>query len=33
MTSEPVRRWLKSARILNEAVHSDHCPMVLEIDR
>ena len=33
MTSEPVRPLLKSAQILNDAVHSDHCPMVLEIER
>jgi exodeoxyribonuclease III len=33
MVSEPVRPLLKSACILNGAVHSDHCPMVLEIDR
>ena len=31
MVSEPVRPMLKSACILNEAVHSDHCPMVLEV--
>ena len=33
MTSEPVRPLLKSASILNGAVHSDHCPMALEIER
>ena len=32
MTSEPVRPMLKSASILNDAVHSDHCPMALEIE-
>lgn len=31
MVSEPVRSLLKEAVILNNAVHSDHCPMVLEI--
>ena len=31
MVSEPVRPLLKRAYILNEAVHSDHCPMALEI--
>ena len=32
MVSEPVRPMLKAARILNEAVHSDHCPMMLELE-
>ena len=31
MASEPVRPLLMSARILNDAMHSDHCPMMLEI--
>ena len=31
MVSEPVRSLLKEAVILNNAVHSDHCPMALEI--
>lgn len=31
MVNEPVRPMLKDARILNDAVHSDHCPMMLEI--
>lgn len=31
MVSEPVRLMLKEAVILNNAVHSDHCPMMLEI--
>ena len=31
MVSEPVRSLLKEAGILNNAVHSDHCPMALEI--
>ena len=31
MVSEPVRSLLKRAVILNNAVHSDHCPMALEI--
>ena len=30
-SSEPVRPLLMSARILNDAMHSDHCPMMLEI--
>lgn len=30
--SEPVKTWLKSARILSDAVHSDHCPVELTID-
>lgn len=32
MVTEPVRSMLKEARILNDAVHSDHCPMLLEIE-
>lgn len=31
MVSEPVRPLLVDARILSDAVHSDHCPMLLEI--
>ena len=31
MVNEPVRPMLKDARILNDAVHSDHCPMMLEL--
>ena len=31
MVNEPVRPMLKEARILNDAVHSDHCPMMLEL--
>jgi exodeoxyribonuclease III len=31
MVTESVRPLLKDARILNDAVHSDHCPMLLEI--
>lgn len=31
MVNESVRPMLKDARILNDAVHSDHCPMMLEI--
>ena len=31
MVSEPVRPMLKEARILGDVVHSDHCPMLLEI--
>ena len=30
--SEPLRDRLVSAAILQEAVHSDHCPVVVEID-
>ena len=30
--SEPLKARIKSARILQEAVHSDHCPVVVEID-
>ena len=33
MASEPVRPLLMSARILNDAMHSDHCPMMLEIKK
>lgn len=33
MTSESLRSVLKYARIQNEAIHSDHCPMMLEIER
>ena len=32
MVTEPVRPLLKEARILNDAVHSDHCPMLLDIE-
>ena len=31
MASEPLRARLKSAKILPEAKHSDHCPAVLEL--
>ena len=31
MASEPLRERLKSAKILPEAKHSDHCPAVLEL--
>ncbi|MDP4239699.1 MAG: exodeoxyribonuclease III, partial [Bacteroidota bacterium] len=30
--SEPLRERLKSAAILSEAVHSDHCPVVVELN-
>lgn len=30
--SEPLRGRLKSAAILQDAIHSDHCPVVVEID-
>lgn len=32
MATEPMKERLKSASILSEAYHSDHCPIVLEID-
>lgn len=32
MVSEPVAGKMTGARILSEAVHSDHCPVVLDID-
>ena len=32
MVTELVRPLLREARILNDAVHSDHCPMVLDIE-
>ncbi len=31
MVTETIRPLLRDARILNDAVHSDHCPMLLEI--
>ncbi|KAA6312999.1 Exodeoxyribonuclease [termite gut metagenome] len=31
MVSEPLRPALQNARILNDVVHSDHCPMLLTI--
>ena len=30
--SEPLRNRIKSAAILSDVVHSDHCPVVVEID-
>ncbi|MDD4991475.1 MAG: exodeoxyribonuclease III [Paludibacter sp.] len=30
--TEPLRKRLKSAAILADAVHSDHCPVVVEVD-
>jgi len=30
--SEPLKSSLKSAAILTDAVHSDHCPVLLELD-
>src|ERR1035437_4511096 len=30
--TEPLRNRLKSAAILGDAVHSDHCPVVVEVD-
>ncbi|KAF5058629.1 hypothetical protein DSECCO2_344560 [anaerobic digester metagenome] len=32
MTSNSLREKLLNARILPEAVHSDHCPVLLELD-
>jgi exodeoxyribonuclease-3 len=32
MVSEPMREKLKRAAILKEAMHSDHCPVLLEIE-
>ena len=32
MASEAVRPMLRGARILPDVRHSDHCPMLLEID-
>jgi len=32
MVTEPMKDSIKRALILNEAVHSDHCPILLEID-
>jgi exodeoxyribonuclease-3 len=31
IVSEPAKSWISDAYILNEAVHSDHCPAVLKI--
>lgn len=33
MVSEPLKEKIKRAIILTEAVHSDHCPILLEIDK
>lgn len=33
MVSELAKALIKNAAILNEVVHSDHCPMVLEIEK
>jgi exodeoxyribonuclease-3 len=32
MTTKNLEKQLKSASILSQAMHSDHCPVVLEID-
>jgi exodeoxyribonuclease-3 len=32
MVTESMKERIKRAQILNEAVHSDHCPILLEID-
>jgi exodeoxyribonuclease-3 len=29
--SEPLRERVSAAKILNEVVHSDHCPVSLEV--
>ena len=31
MVSEPMKAQVEKAYILNEAVHSDHCPAVIEV--
>ena len=33
MVSEPMKDRVKRAYILPEAKHSDHCPIVVEIDQ
>ena len=33
MVSEPLQEKIKRAVILSEAVHSDHCPILLEIEK
>ena len=32
MVSEPLRSKIKSAKILSDIVHSDHCPILVELD-
>jgi len=32
MASQPLQEKLKRAVILSEAVHSDHCPILVEVD-
>jgi exodeoxyribonuclease-3 len=32
MVAEPLKEKMKAAAILNEVVHSDHCPVLLEMD-
>jgi len=32
MASQPLQEKLKRAVILSDAVHSDHCPILLEIE-
>ena len=32
MVSQPLQARVKNARILSEAVHSDHCPVLLELE-
>jgi exodeoxyribonuclease III len=32
MVAEPLKEKMKAAVILNEVVHSDHCPVLLEMD-
>ena len=33
MVTRPLKKMIKRAVILTEAVHSDHCPILLEIDK
>lgn len=32
MVSEPLQEYIKRAVILSDAVHSDHCPLLVELD-
>ena len=32
MVSEPLKKFIIDARILKDIIHSDHCPVVVEID-
>ncbi|MEP4785830.1 MAG: exodeoxyribonuclease III, partial [Gilvibacter sp.] len=33
MVSQPLQENIKRAVILSDAVHSDHCPILVEIDK